>query len=704
MTPTPPRMPQFLGLSVVALSVVVSPLAAWAQDANVVVLDTVVVDGASSNAGTGFGFVALDAASATRTDTPLRDVPQSVQVVTRELIASQNATTISDAVLNASAVVPSNTRAGQAEVFNIRGFQVERYAVNGFVLNPLSQRPTVLRDTVNVARVEVLKGPASVLYGRGDPGGLINIVTLLPEYEKSLDVTAEGGGYGFARLAGTATGALNAGRTLAGRLSIAAEREDGWRSEVFPSSERFYVAPSLLWEPDERTQLVLDAEYSRQDVPFDRGVIAFGESVLAPYSLELGESFSRQKDDYASATWRFRHEVNDWLTVRQNGRYDHGFNDRFSVDPRSVNAAGTLVSRRSIKAEETFSSLDLQFEALARFDTGAIGHETLLGYEYNQADQRLPSSEATLASLDLRTLVYGAVPGRFRERSDLDAEATLHSVYLQDQIALGERWKLLAGARLDHVEQEQTDIGTASALEDTAVTPRIGLVYQPVPDVSLFANYAQSFKPQTGLDRLGAGFDPQEGHQVEAGVKIDLVPGRLAATASVFQITRENVLTEDPLDADFSVMTGEQRSRGVEFDLSGEILPGWNLLASAAYVDAEVTEDNAVPVGNRLEGVPRLSSRLWTTYEVQSGRLEGLGFGGGVLAIGDRKGDLANSFEVDGFARLDATVYYDFNEATRLSVNAENLTDEDYIYAVSGRTEVIPGDPFNVVARLRTRF
>ncbi|MBE9170813.1 TonB-dependent receptor [Pleurocapsales cyanobacterium LEGE 06147] len=272
---------------------------------------------------------------------------------------------------------------------------------------------------------------------------------------------------------------------------------------------------------------------------------------------------------------------------------------------------------------------------------------------------------------------------------------------------------MLAGVRYETVEQNTinnpTDLDPESSettQNDDDFTPRVGLVYQPIPELSLYGSYSQSFTPNSDTTSSGDPLEPEQGEGFEFGVKSEILEGKLFASLAYFNITKQNVATPDPIDPFASVATGEQQSQGIEFDLSGEILPGWNIIASYSYIDAEVTADtNPDIVGNRLFNVPKHSASLWTTYEIQTGNLQGLGFGVGFNYVREREGDLENSFEVDSYFLTNAAIFYQRNN-WRFALNFENLFDINYIEATSNRrlTQIEPGDPFTVIGSISIKF
>ncbi|MBE9170516.1 TonB-dependent receptor [Pleurocapsales cyanobacterium LEGE 06147] len=296
---------------------------------------------------------------------------------------------------------------------------------------------------------------------------------------------------------------------------------------------------------------------------------------------------------------------------------------------------------------------------------------------------------------------------------DEQIETTRVGIYLQDQISFTENLILLGGLRYDNVDQDLNISGLAFGNIDQsqnpdAFTPRIGLVYQPIPTVSLYTSYSQSFTPGTETSAEGDFLEPEEGEGFEVGIKAEIIPNQLIATLAYFDITRQNVASPDP---DFPglnnvfVATGEQNSQGIEFDLTGEILPGWRAIASYAYIDAEVTEDEVIPIGNDLVGIPEHSASLWTTYTLQTGNLEGLGFGIGFNFVGERPGDLDNSFQLDDYFLTNAAIFYE-RENLRLAVNFKNIFDVDFIQGTpfSRLRNIEVGEPFTVIGSVSVQF
>ncbi len=665
-----------------------------------------VVAGVEYPTGPVDGYRATRTLTGTKTDTPLRDIPQSIQVVPRAVLDDQQASGLSEAVENVSGVQQSGTSGNRSETFMVRGFSSPGYAIDGVMLNYAGDRPETLLDLANVERVEVLKGPASALYGRGQPGGLINIVTRRPSYQLEGDGTLQAGSFGFRRAEGSISGPLNDDKTLTGRFSAAGQTEEGFQNHR-RDSEREFGSVALRWEPNDLTSFTFGLDHTRQKMPFDRGlVVTPGNEVLLQPRRFLAEKWSAIDARKTRLSLGAEHSVNDQLTLRGSLRYDDARVQDTGIDYRSLDDDGRTLGRRFTDRQEDSRNIDAQMEAQLQFYNGSIDHQLLGGIQYTRSRMDFTSYRANIDAIDIYQPVYGAVKPTPKINSDYVENITMASVFLQDQIEFNSQWKALVGLRYDHVDQKMNQkIGDGEPdMSDGAITGRLGLVYQPVEPIALYASYADSFAPQGGQSRDGKALAPEEGWQVESGVKIDLIPDRLSLTTAVFQITKTNVKASDPLDSDYSVTTGEQRVRGIEVDITGEIMPGWRVLASAAYLDAQITKDKDYDPGNRLSGVPRASGSLWSTYQLQGGALSGLKFGTGLHAVDTRKGDLDNSFSVGGYYRLDAMVSYPINKHLTVSLHGRNLTDQQYIATPVSRTENHPGAPRSIVAAVKATF
>ncbi|WP_164867917.1 TonB-dependent siderophore receptor [Rhodovarius crocodyli] len=647
------------------------------------------------------GYRAERSSTATRTDTALRDTPQAVVVVPRQVLEDQAVVRLDDALRNVSAVRPGGSGGNRTESYLIRGFRTQNYAIDGTLQNPAAEFVNGFRDLSNIERVEVLKGPASVLYGIGDPGGLINLVTRRPQFTPSGSLTLTGGQFGFVRNEFDITGGLPE-TGFAARLSGSLTRDEGYR-EIARRTERVFIAPSIMWQPSDRTRVTVSLTHYDQTGPFDRGLVAQGRQVVVRRDNYYGERWSNGRSIATDFNVRTEHEATDWLTLRQSTRFDWGSAHRYSADPLALSADNRTLTRRATDQDDNSQSVDLLFDGTARFQTGPLRHSTTFGIEYMHAKRSLALYQGTLASIDLLNPVYGAMPGRLALRTVRNDVLDMTSGFLQHQINWNDRLILLAGFRYDNFHQRTVSNNVRTSASDDNIAPRASALYRAWDNVAFFAGWSQSFVPQLGAGANNVGFKPETGEQYEAGIRVDLRPG-LTATLAAFSIRRQNVLTADPVNTGFSVQTGTQRSRGIELDVAGEILPGWRVFASAAYLDAVVLADTTYASGRQLTGVPRWSASLWNSYEFQNGPLRGLNLGAGLFAVSGRAGDLNNSYRVGGYTRIDLSASYPVHPNARIQLAVRNLGDVRYIEAPVSRTENYAGSPRTVVASLRLSF
>jgi iron complex outermembrane recepter protein len=438
----------------------------------------------------------------------------------------------------------------------------------------------------------------------------------------------------------------------------------------------------------------------------------FGDEVVdVPKERFFGEDFAEFEQEQFNLGYRFNHQFNENLSVKHQLQY-------IEFAPRRYGALADFFDEETGELERIgyatlgdYSRFFTNAEIIGKFKTGSIQHQLLFGTEYRH-DTEDPSFQFPLySSINVFNPVYTEEPFDVEPEFFRDDNVDTIGVYLQDQIEFLPNLKVLAGVRFDYVDQFRTtrDIGAPreeSEQSDSDFTPRFGVVYQPIESISLYASYTTSFLPASP-EVDSPTFDPETGRQFEVGVKAD-VAEQLSVTFAAFDLRKQNVLTEDPDNPLLSVQTGELASRGIELNLNGEILPGWNITAGYTYLDAFVSEDNTIPVDNNLANVPENQFTLWTSYKIQQGNLEGLGFGLGFLSLSDRSGDLGNTFTLPGYFRTDAALFYERNN-WRTQLNIENLFDIDYFVAsqfsnAGSRLSVEPGAPFTVSGTISVEF
>ncbi|MBD2342623.1 TonB-dependent siderophore receptor [Anabaena subtropica] len=650
-----------------------------------------------------------NAATGTRTDTLIRDIPQTIQVVPEEVIRDQRVTRLRDALLNVGGVIQDGGFGGGIDQLGIRGFFGGGILVDGF-----KDGRGGIRETANVERIEVLKGPASVLYGGVEPGGVINLVTKQPLRDPYYNAEFSVGNFSTFRPSIDISGPINSDRTLLYRLNSVYESSEGFR-DFNQDIQRFFISPTLKWEIGQATNVTFQFDYLNDERPFDRGFLAFGNGILdIPLKRILGEPDDVRKVEELGFSYRLEHNFNDDWKIRNAFRYQSSDDFDYRAEPVSFNETTGILSRNFRSNDDYGETYTLQTDVVGKFATGSINHTLLFGIDLARAtsggtQKRLPGG--LTPSIDVFNPVYNAIPRPGLEaltnvvRNNQNTSDSL-GIFLQDQIALADNLKFLVGGRLDIVDQKSKNFlnDSESSQYDTAITPRLGIVYQPIQPISLYASYSQSFQPNFGTSVDGSVLEPERGTQYEVGVKSEFLDGRLAATLAAYHITKSNIATTDPANPDFSVPIGKQRNQGIEFNVAGQIQPGWNVIASYSYIDAEITESNDGLAGNQPPNVPFNTASLWTTYQLQSGSLQGLGFGLGLFYVGDRQGDTDNTYIIPGYLRTDAAIYYQ-RDNWRAGINIQNLFNEKYFQGANfGRVTIEPGAPLTVIGSFSVTF
>lgn len=654
------------------------------------------------------GYNPSTASTGTRIEAPLRDVPLTLQVIPRQVIEDRQITRLTELADNVPGVEAFSGYGGlPSNDYYIRGFNTGESFRNGFrdftFISP--------RDVANVERVEFLRGPASVLYGGGfNLTGAVNTITERPLAEPRYEIDATIGSYDFYRSTFDLTGPVE-DLPLLYRLNFAYTNTGSFRD--FNESESVFVTPVLTWNIGPRTTLTAEFEYQNYDYVFDRGFPPGDVFLDLPRERFLFEpDVNRAQFDSYYFGYNFEHEFNDQWKIRQGfggliveGNTEAAVLANYS-DP-FVDEDGRTLQREAQRSDESQENFSLQTEIIGEFSTGSIDHNLLFGVEYARYKFAYDFFNASLGPIDIFDPSYGDEPGDYSPSSAEEYGTRNIGVYLQDLIYLTPDLIVLAGGRLDFNDSFYRDTlndTTYNERSDTNFSPRLGIVYQPGEDTSLYFNWANAFTPNVfgGRTRTGEAFDPERGEQFELGLKQEFFDDRLSANLALYHITRQNVSTTDPEDPDFSIQTGEQTSQGVELDVTGEILPGWNMIAAYAFTDAFVSEDNSIPEGDRLAGIPEHTASLWTTYQIQSGDLQGLGFGLGLVYVDEREAQLPNTgVTLPSYFRTDASLFYR-RDNWRVAVNIKNLFDVKY-YNTQGFF-ITPQAPFTILANVSVEF
>ncbi|WP_369991771.1 TonB-dependent siderophore receptor [Pseudomonas xanthosomatis] len=655
------------------------------------------------------GYRATRSASATRTDTALHETPQSVSVVPKDVLEDTASTRLQDALDYAGGVGRANNFGGQGlTTFTVRGFTTGEFYRNGF---PINRGYPNAPDANTVERLEVLRGPASALYGRGDPGGTFNVVSKQPLPEQKVTLGSQFDDQGMHRATLDATGPLNQDGSLAYRLNVLGEGGESFRDDV--DSERYDVAPVISWQVNDATKIVFEGDFMRNNHPLDRGLTRYatqkGSASRDTYVWEKG-SDNLLHNDNDMAQLRFEHLLNDDWTLAGGFQFLDG-----SLKGNAVEANGVLADGRTLRRNFNYRKLewtdrDWQLNLTGHFETAGFAHTLLTGVEYENYDYNSIILRSTAPYLiDIFNPVLGQPRPALNSRPTTWDKENLQTwaYFIQDQVALTERLKALAGLRFERFEHDYDDKLVDSRdfnKGENGVTPRFGLLYDLTDTVAVYANTARSFKPNSGTPAAGGGFEPEKGKSYELGVKWEALDRQLSVDAAIYHIVKENVLTRDPNDPTFSIAAGQVRSRGLDINIAGNITPEWRMIGGYAYVDAEVTKDNRLPTGTRLANIPRNSFSLLNTYEFQDGFAKGLGLGFGVKYVDDRNGQTeAVTYNMDQYTVVDLLSFYKLNEHVRLNLDVKNVFNKEYDEGAFN-TYAYPGAPRTVQAGVSYTF
>ncbi|NWN49701.1 TonB-dependent siderophore receptor [Pseudomonas sp. MAFF 301514] len=682
-----------------ALGLLLDP--AFAEE-NTLELDTISVttDAYESATGPVKGYRATRSASATKTDTAIRDIPQSISVIPATVLKDLGSTNVERALEFAGGVSKQNNFGGLTLYeYSVRGFTTSEFYQDGFSAN--RGYPST-PDAANIERIEVLKGPAASLYGRGDPGGTVNIVTKKPQPEAFTTVQTSAGSWDRYRTAVDVNTPLDSEGNVLSRVNLAVEDNHSFRDHV--QSKRVFVAPSFSWQLDPDTSLLVESEFVRHSSTFDRGIV---DAPGVSRSTFLGEPNDGDIDNHNNRLQAtLEHHLNDAWKLRLASHYKQGSLWGDASENRALNIDGHTVNRRYRERSTGWHDSITQLELRGLFDIGSWQHELLVGTEYE--DYRKKERVTTIAgspyAIDIYNPVYGQPkPNGQRSGTDFFEQTKSHALNLQDQIVFTDRLRGMVGARFEHFEQRIDDFTRNHAkAEQThdAFTQRAGLLYQLTPQVGVFANSSTSFKPNSGLGADNKSFKPEEGVGYEVGIKSELFDDRLSATLAAFHIEKENVLTLDPA-TNLNRAVGKARSQGLDLQLTGQVTDAVRVIGAFAYIDAEVTKgDKVIPAGSRILGVAKRSGSLLGVYEFQDGALRGSDLGAAFTYVGDRSGEAGTDFELPAYHTVDLLAHYKATDNVTVGLNLNNLFDEKYYERSYSNYWISPGEPRNLTVSL----
>lgn len=631
------------------------------------------------------GYQPLSSATATLTNMPLLDIPQVVNTVSDKVLEDQHATSLDEALYNVANVVQTNTLGGTQDAFTRRGFGANR---DGSIMT--NGLRTVLPRSFNAAtsRVEVLKGPASTLYGILDPGGLINVVTKRPERAFSGDISATSSSFGGGTGQLDVTGPIE-GTQLAYRLVGEYQNEDYWRN--FGKERSTFIAPSLTWFGDDATVNVSWSHRSYH-TPFDRGTIFdlnTGHAVDVPRNERFDEPFNVTNGDSDLAQVNAEYRLNSEWTAR----FDYGFSqDKYSDNQARVMAYDAKTGNLTRRVDATQGSTQRMHSTRADLQgnvvIGGFYNEILGGIAYENYDLLRTDMIRckNVKGFNIYNPVYGTLDkctSVSASDSDQRIQQETYATYLQDALYLTDKWIAVAGVRYQYYTQyagkgRPFNVNTDS--QDEKLTPKFGMVYKLTPSVSLFGNVAQSFMPQSSIASYIGDLPPEESTAYEVGAKFDLFNG-VTSNITFFDIHKRNVLyTETIGDETYAKTAGKVRSQGVEVDVAGSLTDNLNIIASYGYTNAKVIDDPDY-AGKPLPNVPRHTGSLFLTYDFNNVYDSNtLTIGGGGHALSRRSGTNGADYYLPGYAVADVFAAYKMKlqYPVTLQVNVKNLFDKTY--------------------------
>jgi catecholate siderophore receptor len=653
------------------------------------------------------GYATPRTTSATRTDTPLRDAPQSVSVVTGELIADQAMQGMADVVRYVPGITMGQGE-GHRDAPTIRG----NSSTADFFVDGVRDDAQYLRDLYNVERVEALKGSNAMIFGRGGGGGVLNRVTKEAQWAPTRVLTTEGGSFAHRRATLDVGQGLGAG--VAARFNGMFEDSESFRDAY--GLHRYGLNPTVALALGARTTVRGGYEYFNDRRTVDRGIPSFnGRPSDADITTFFGNpAVSRSTLEASSATATVEHEAS-WLTVRNRTRwasYDKFYSNSFAGG--AVNAAGTEVNLSAYSNATDRRNLFNQTDLTGTLRTGPLSHTLLVGAEFgrqrteNFRQTGYYNDDATSLAVPFAAPTV-ATPVVFRQSAtdaDNRATATVAGVYVQDQVALSRHVQAIAGVRFDRFNVDFHNNRTDEDLdrEDDLVSPRAGLVIKPVEPVSLYGSYSVSYLPSSGdqfssLNATSETLEPEQFTNREVGAKWDLRSG-LALTAAIYRLDRTNTSAPDPEDASRVVQTGSQRTTGWELGVSGSLAPWWQVAGGFASQEAKITSTtSAAAKGKRVPLVPETTLSLWNRWQV----LPAVGVGLGIIRQDKMFAAIDNSVTLPAFTRADGALFLRLTSLVGAQVNVENLFDERYYATSHGNNNIMPGASRTIRVSLTTR-
>ncbi|SFF08809.1 TonB-dependent receptor [Thermoflexibacter ruber] len=687
---------------------------------------------------------------ATKTATALKDIPQSVSYVTKELIQDQQAIRTGEIIKNVSGV----NQFSFYDDFTLRGFRSNVQLINGLrITSGFWKQPL----TINLERMEVIKGPASALFGNTDPGGTINRVTKKPLDEKRQSLSFTTGSFQTFRALADFTGPMNEQKTLLYRLNLGYENAESFRNMQF--NNNIVIAPSISFLPSEKTRINFDMVYNRSKSRLDRGQAVFGTGDLysTPISFATGAVNDFLNEDNLFITASLNHKFSEKITFNTSymkfayaeDLLEHRTANRYAKDGTGRDIPTLLEMQVFLRQRKRFVD-NLTTYFTIDFNTGkSVSHKLLVGYDYIQ--ETVPLGGGFSVASGYRNAANTGIIGTFNPANArnylLDSRGnpipnvphfdlasgnpyriadiskyfftqsvivpsfySINGFYLQDQIKIG-KLQALIGLRQEYYN-DLFSYKTADEqkIQQTALIPRIGLVYSLTQHINTYLTYVEGYNPQTASSianpNAGGPFDPLTSKMIEVGAKGEFFDKMLSANLAIYQITQNNILINagSPTNPDLLRQIGQERARGFEIDFIGRVLPNWSVVINYAYNNAIISKSsNESEIGNQKPNAPKHQGNFWTKYVIDRGKLEGLGFGLGGNFVDERVPSLNRGQRLPKYALLNAALYYSFNKFL-ISLNINNIGNKVHWVGGYDYIRLFPGAPRNFLATVAYTF
>lgn len=668
-------------------------------------------------------YVVPNSASASKTDMAIIDTPVNIQVIPKTIMDDQQDIKIEDALTkNVSGVQRGYAFGDLYEEFKIRGFSTNHSTYrNGL------RRYTNYSDPANIEQVEVVKGPAAVLYGQIQPGGMVNVVTKKALDKPYYSLQQQFGNYDQYRTTAAATGPIDQSGTLKYRFD--ASYQDMGSNKKFINDERVFLAPKLSWTPNDRFEANFELEYKHEKRVDDNGIPAIGDRpARIPLNTYLGDGSKGPEMNTILTAFDWAFKINNNWQIKNRFMHEDWDIKYYDLAPNGMINA-TQMARFAISGKAVHETYGTNLDLLGNFDLFGSKHDVLIGGDYSRRTRNASNNRyaccngsTAVAPIDIFNPRYGIVSQAAIDASPYDytvkEKEEWFGIYFQDHITLWNKLHILGGGRYDWANFGRGNdfrngatyaqaVANYKDYENQKFSPRVGILYQPLHWLSLYGNWTESLgSANTGMAYGNQQFKPEVGEQFEGGFKTEFFDQRLSGTVAYYHLTKTNLKIADPNHSGFQTSAGEARSQGIEVDLKGQITDELKLVTTYAFTDARVTEngvDTNGILGKRLANIPEHQASLWGTYQFTPKFKAGLGG----VAVGKREGDAKNTYQLPGYVRMDLMATYEqpigkSRLTTQLNVN--NVLNKDYYGGTDGWINVVTGNPLSVMGSLKLEY